>query len=798
LSAEPPPTGTAGPVDDSTRTLDASAASPGAEIGPYRIVRQLGEGGMGVVYHAHQVRPIRREVALKIIKPGMDSRQIIARFESERQALALMDHPNIARVFEAGSTAAGLPYFAMELVDGTPITRYCDSKRLSVSERIKLFSVACRAIQHAHQKGIIHRDLKPSNILVAEQEGEPVPKVIDFGLAKALGPHLNGASMMTNLGMVVGTLDYMSPEQADPARQDVDTRGDIYSLGAVLYELLTGTTPLHRERLAKAGYVEALQLIRDEETPPPSGRLRHSNTSADIAAQRQSDPARLTKLLHGELDWIAMKALEKDRARRYETASAMARDLEHHLAGEPVEAAPPSASYRIRKLVRKHKLTFSFAATVLVLFIVFALAVTVQALRIASERDRANRITQFMVGMFSVPNPSQARGNSVTAREILDKSANEVDASLRSEPEVQADLMRAMAESYNGLGLYPRARDLMMRVVELEHRALGPRNRKTLESMSFLGSILLSSGNDREASKWLQDTLAVEEKALGPDDPDTLKTRRYLSDAFYGQSDFQNAEHIARQTLQLQRGLVGAENPQTLATMTRLAGSLEGQGHFGEAESLDREVLEVQRRRLGSEDPTTLQSVNALGKVLVAEGKLRDAEVLINEGIPAERRILGSEHQVTLDALGDLAYVYLKEGKYADAERLFREVVETLTHVAGSDNVAITGNMEELAITYAREGRYADASRLFQQAIGIAEKNNSGIVKLGWYNFACAAAFTGHRDEAFRYLQEAIDHGFVYPDDISGDKDLASLRADPRFAAIIETARQRAAALQRK
>ncbi len=792
MSAEPPPTGTAG-GDDPTRTLATSSATPGAEIGPYRIVRQLGEGGMGVVYHAHQLRPIRREVALKIIKPGMDSRQIIARFESERQALALMDHPNIARVFEAGSTAAGLPYFAMELVDGLPITGYCDSKRLNVPQRIKLFSVVCRAIQHAHQKGIIHRDLKPSNILVAEQEGEPVPKVIDFGLAKALGPQLSGATMMTNLGMVVGTLDYMSPEQADPARQDVDTRGDIYSLGAVLYELLTGTTPLHRERLAKASYVEALQLIRDEEAPPPSGRLRHSVTSPDIAGQRQSDPTRLIKLLNGELDWIAMKALEKDRARRYETASGMARDLERYLAGEPVEAVPPSAAYRIRKLVRRHKLAFSFAATVLVLFIVFALAVTVQALRIATERDRANRITQFMVGMFSVPNPSQARGNSVTAREILDKSANEVDASLRSEPEVQADLMRAMAESYNGLGLYPRARDLMTRVVEIERRALGPRNRKTLESMSFLGSILLSSGNDREASKWLQDTLAVEEKELGPADPDTLKTRRYLSDAFYGQSDFQNAERIARQTLELQRGLLGAENSQTLATMTRLAGSLEGQGHFGEAENLDREVLEVQRRRLGNDDPITLQSINALGKVLVAEGKLRDAEVLINEGIPAERRILGSEHRVTLDALGDLAYVYLKEGKYADAEKLFHEVVETLTHVAGADNIAITGNMEELAITYAREGRYADASRFFQQAIGIAEKDNSGLVKLGWYNFACAAAFTGHRDDAFRYLQEAIDHGFAYPDDISGDKDLASLHGDPRFAAIIETARQRAA-----
>jgi serine/threonine protein kinase len=440
---------------------------------------------MGAVYLASHLHPIRREVALKIIKPGMDSRQAISRFESERQTLALMDHANIARVFDAGATASGLPFFVTELVNGIPITRYCDSKRLTVKVRIARFIPVCRAIQHAHQKGVIHRDLKPSNILVAEQEGKPVPNVIDFGLAKALAWLESDATMLTNFGTVVGTLDYMSPEQADPGRSDVDTRGDVYSLGAVLYELLTGSTPLDRERLNRAGYVEILKQICDEDTPPPSTRLRRSATSVEIADLRQSDPARLTRILNGELDWILMKALDKDRTRRYETVNGLARDLERYLAGEPVEAAPPSAAYRMRKFVRRHVVAFSFAASVLAVLIAFVVAVTIDARRISRERDRANRITQFMVGIFRVADSTHTRGNSITAREILDNSAREISSSLGGEPQVQADLLSAMAQSYDGLGLYSRARELLAKVIDIQRRTLGPRDRRALASMSF-------------------------------------------------------------------------------------------------------------------------------------------------------------------------------------------------------------------------------------------------------------------------------------------------------------------------
>jgi serine/threonine protein kinase len=346
----------AGPLDAAPQT---GAFVPDAEpvpthVGPYKLLQRLGEGGMGEVWVADQERPVKRRVALKLVKPGMDSAQVLRRFEAERQALALMDHTNIAKVLDAG-TVAGKPYFVMELVKGVPITRYCDELHLSVRERLGLFVPVCQAIQHAHQKGVIHRDIKPSNVLVAMQDGKPVPKVIDFGVAKALHQRLTEQSMYTEIGAVIGTLEYMSPEQAELSALDVDTRADVYALGVLLYELLTGTTPLDRKRLRSAAFVEMLRIIKEEEPPRPSTRLTQSHDSlASLAARRRTEPARLAKEVRGELDWIVMKALEKDRTRRYETADGLARDVERHLADEPVEACPPAATYRVRKFVRRN------------------------------------------------------------------------------------------------------------------------------------------------------------------------------------------------------------------------------------------------------------------------------------------------------------------------------------------------------------------------------------------------------------------------------------------------------------
>src|SRR5437660_7041985 len=343
---------------------------PGTVIGPYKLLQQIGEGGRGTVFMAQQTHPVRRKVALKVIKAGMDSRQVIARFEAERQALAIMDHVNIARVLDAGATEAGRPYFVMELVHGVPITRYCDDNRLTPRERLELFVPVCQAIQHAHQKGIIHRDIKPSNVMVTLYDGKPVPKVIDFGVAKATEQKLTERTLFTQYGMAVGTLEYMSPEQAEMSALGVDTRSDIYSLGVLLYELLTGSTPLTHKRMKEAGYAEILRMIKEEEPPKPSTRLSDSGAAlASISANRHMEPAKLTKLVKGELDWIVMKTLEKDRNRRYETANGFAQDLQRYLADEPVQACPPSAGYLFRKFARRNKAALGMAACVLAVVI---------------------------------------------------------------------------------------------------------------------------------------------------------------------------------------------------------------------------------------------------------------------------------------------------------------------------------------------------------------------------------------------------------------------------------------------
>ena len=378
------------PAIDLTLDTDKSretAESPGTVIGPYKLLQQIGEGGMGVVWMAEQTQPVQRKVALKVIKPGMDSRQVIARFEAERQALAMMDHVNIARVLDAGTTESGLPYFVMELVHGVPITKYCDDNHLTPRERLELFVPVCQAIQHAHQKGIIHRDIKPSNVMITLYDGKPVPKVIDFGVAKATEQPLTERTLFTQYGTMVGTLEYMSPEQAEMSALGADTRSDIFSLGILLYELLTGSTPLTHKRLKEAAYAEVLRMIKEEEPPKPSTRLTESGEAlASISAQRHTEPAKLTKLVRGELDWIVMKCLEKDRNRRYETASAFAADVQRYLSDETVLACPPSAWYRFRKFARRNKAVLT-TATALAAAILLAIGSLISTVTVLAESN---------------------------------------------------------------------------------------------------------------------------------------------------------------------------------------------------------------------------------------------------------------------------------------------------------------------------------------------------------------------------------------------------------------------------
>jgi tetratricopeptide (TPR) repeat protein len=727
---------------------------PVHNIDSYYLIELIGEGGMGEVWLAEQREPVRRRVALKLIKAGMDTREVVARFESERQALALMDHPVIAKVFDAGSTPEGRPYFVMEYVAGIPITAYCDRHKLTTRQRMELFIQVCEGVQHAHQKAIIHRDLKPSNILVSELDGKPMPRIIDFGLAKATSQRLTDASLHTRVGAVLGTLEYMSPEQADSGGEDIDTRTDVYSLGVVLYQLLVGALPFDLEKLA---YEEILRLLREQDVPRPSSRiLTQGGDSAITAQNRGTDPPSLTRQLRGDPDAVVLKALEKDRKRRYASPSELAADLGRYLRNEPVAAHPPSAGYRARKYIGRHRLGVAIAAAALLLLAGFAITEAVQLKRITEERDRAtrerdraDRITDFMTGLFEVSSPYDKSGKPVTARDILDKGAKEIATGLNTDPEMRAKMMNAMGLSYNGLGEYSRAESQFKGAVEIQRRVLGPESPNTLHSMFLLGSALTFQHRSAEAEKLL------------------------------------------RQTLEIQRRILGPENSATLATMSELAASLKFQGHYSEAEKFYREAFENERRVDGPEAGSTLYSMSALGATLGDEGHYAGAEKILGEALDLDRHAFGKEDWNTQFTEGCLSLVLISDGRYAEAEKLQREILEIHSRTLGPEAPDTVINLEYIGFILAHEGRYDEAKKLYLEALEAARKTNeAGGLAEAWYNFACAAAIAGRRDEALGYLRHSIEHGFSDLDAAASDPDLKSLHGDPRFDALLAKAKQ--------
>jgi serine/threonine protein kinase/formylglycine-generating enzyme required for sulfatase activity len=498
---------TVDPADGQPQTEDY--ADPTARVGAllagkYKLVEEIGAGGMGSVFMALQTEPVKRAVAVKVIKAGMDSRAVLARFEAERQALAMMDHPNIAKVLDAGTTDGGRPFFVMELVKGTPITRYCDEQKLTPRQRLELFVPVCQAIQHAHQKGIIHRDIKPSNVLVALYDDRPVPKVIDFGVAKAAGQSLTDKTLMTGFGVLVGTPEYMSPEQASLNNLDIDTRSDVYSLGVLLYELLTGTTPVDKKSLGKAALSEILRIVREVEAPRPSAKLSTIDTLPSVAANRGTEPARLSKLLKGELDWLVMKALEKDRTRRYETANGLARDIQRYLADEMVEARPPSVVYRLRKFVRRHKGQVIAASLVLLALVGGIVGTTLglfearrQEQEARQEAEKAKKARDFLVSIFQKPERDEKGGN-VTVRQLLEEGETRIPVEFADQPELRGDLVAAIGKVKRGMARrVPQAMILEVRGKVTLHSHQGEAKRVVPQALVNLDD-RLSLGADGE------------------------------------------------------------------------------------------------------------------------------------------------------------------------------------------------------------------------------------------------------------------------------------------------------------
>ncbi len=724
-----PPTPDLPSDSDSTRPAPASAsAAPG--FGPYRLLQRLGEGGMGEVWLAEQTYPVRRQVALKVIKAGMDTAQVVTRFEAERQALAMMDHPAIATVYDGGSTPEGRPYFAMEYVKGEPITTYCDRQRLTTKARLELFMQVCEGVQHAHQKGIIHRDLKPSNVLVTIQDDHPVPKIIDFGVAKATAQHLTERTLYTELGVMIGTPEYMSPEQAEMSGLDIDTRTDVYTLGVMLYELLTGALPFDRKELRQAGLAEIQRMIREKEPPRPSTRVTQLGpASTQAAANRHTEAHRLASDLRGDLDWITMKALEKDRTRRYETANALASDVRHHLGDEPVSAGPPSTVYRAKKFVRRHRFGVAAFATLILLLAAFAVAMAIQAQRIARERDRANReakvaqqVSGFLVGMFETTNPFEGRGKAVPVGDVLDRGAQRIATDLQDQPEVRATLMDTMGRVYYDLGVYEKAAGLVQEALTYRSRTLGRDSLLVAGSLNSLGAIKIAQGAYPDAEKSLQEALQIRRRRLGPDSAPVAETLVALGSLREAQGDWPGSETYFREAVAIHRKVFGSDDLSLATSLNDLAIVLSQQEKFDDSEALLRESLAIRRKHLGDAHPFVAQSLNNIGMLYVRQRKHTEAEPLFKEALAINRKIVGDVHPVVASNLNNLALVYLNTNRLPQAEEYYRQVLALDTKILGEGSPRLASTFQSLGVVLTRERRFPEAERYLRDALALKRK----------------------------------------------------------------------------
>jgi serine/threonine protein kinase/TolA-binding protein len=720
-----------------------TAEKPGDIIDRFRLIRPVGEGGFGVVFEAEQETPVRRKVALKVIKLGMDTRQVVARFEAERQALALMEHPNIARVLDGGMTPAGRPYFVMEFVNGIKITDYCDQHQLTLRQRLDLFVQVCQAIQHAHQKGIIHRDIKPSNILVADQDGVPVPKVIDFGIAKATLDSASGERPYeTTLQFFAGTPAYMSPEQAGMGGLDVDARSDIYSLGMLLYELLTARPAFCWDELSHAALNEILRVIRESEPARPSTQLTSlaPQELTVIARCRRAEPDRLPTLLRGDLDWVVMKAIEKDRNRRYETANGLAMDIQRHLDHQPVLARPPSRLYLLQKMVRRNRLACAAAAAVTIALVaglgvsswMYARETQARVLaeaaekKAASEAEKSVQTAKFLKEMLTSVGPSVALGrDTALLREILDKTSTRVGKELQTQPDLEAEMRGTLGSVYLALGDYDKAANMSLTALALRKKLYGENDSRVADSLNDLGNVLYRQTKLKDAEATHRAALALRRKLFGNHDPRVAASLNNLANVLWGQGKLTDAEAMLREALALRRELLGDVSAETVETMDNLAGVLSLEDKLAEAEKMQREALALNNKLLGNEHPDVAYSMNNLADTLSAEGKLTEAEAMNRETLAMRRKLLGEDHPDVAFSLFALAGVLVKEGKLDEGEADHRLALATRRKLLGTNHLDVAGSLNNLAALLIDEHKLDEAEVMQREALAIQRKKLS-------------------------------------------------------------------------
>jgi tetratricopeptide (TPR) repeat protein len=748
--------------DSSEPTGVSATAQPHRLLGSYRILRLLGEGGMGAVYEAEQEHP-RRVVALKVIKPGLASPELLRRFELESRALGRLHHPGIAQIYEAGTADTGFgpqPYFAMEFIQGQSLRDCADPLRWNTRQRLEVMVKICDAVQHAHQRGLIHRDLKPGNILV-DETGQP--KILDFGVARATDSDAQ-ATRQTDLGQLVGTLAYMSPEQVLGDPLELDARSDVYALGVILYELLAGRLPY---RISPQLH-EAVETIRQEDPQPLSS---------------------VSRAYRGDVETIVAKALEKDKARRYASAADLAGDIRRYLEDQPIVARPPSASYQVRKFARRHKAFVAGTAAVFVVLVGGIAASTWQAARATLERNRAvaekqradteaataKAVNEFLqndllaqAGASAQAGPGTKPDPDLKVRTALDRAAARIAGKFDRQPLVEASIRRTIGNTYMDLGLFPEAQRQWERTLELQRRVLGEKHPETLQSMNQLALLYLRQGSYEQAEPLFTKVLEAQRSALGEEHVDTMDTMNNLAVLYRYQGRYAPAEALSTKVLEVSRRVLGEEHIGTLDTMNNLALLYLAEGKYAQAEPLFFKVVETGRHAQGEEHPDTLVSMNNLALVYLYEGKFAQAEPLFLKTLDARRRVLGGQHPNTLRAMNNLALLYLYQGKYAQAEPLFHKLLEVQRSVMGEENPDTLTHTNNLALLYEHQGRIAQAASLYTKVLGsrrrvLGPDHPATLTTLAW--LGRVRLRQRHYVEAESLLREALNgQEKKYPD----------------------------------